>query len=120
MRSALEGVYTFEQADRGRILYSRHCVACHVADLTGRLADATAQAVPPLGGVDFQRKWRGRTLIALWEQQYLCQRRDAGVALKGKESAELVAFILNVNGYPAGVSELPDTKWPLASIRLGP
>src|SRR4051812_47261659 len=50
--STLAGVYTADQAKRGKVLYDENCAACHGDDLTGQ------DPIPPLSGMDFVRHWK--------------------------------------------------------------
>jgi alcohol dehydrogenase (cytochrome c) len=55
-RQVSSGVYSAEQAARGRVVYAESCAACHGASFT------PAQGVPPVQGAAFLANWKGRTL----------------------------------------------------------
>jgi mono/diheme cytochrome c family protein len=75
------------------------CAGCHGAKLEGRYG-------PPLSGPRFLRKWGGRNAAEL--RQYIARRMPLGRAgiLNETQTLELVAYILQANGYPAGQQAL--------------
>src|SRR5438105_15921778 len=54
-RTIWDGVYTEEQAARGRLNYQQSCGQCHSDNLTGG-----GDGEPPLVGVSFMSQWWGR------------------------------------------------------------
>src|SRR5918994_3205873 len=69
-RSVMDGVYTAEQAKRGRDHYRKRCVLCHLDNGQGHAAvpvipgeslerEGDAEA-PAVAGEPFQKKWNGR------------------------------------------------------------
>ena len=52
-RSVWDGVYTTEQAARGKALFTKECAACHGPELTG------GESAPPLEGGGFISNWNG-------------------------------------------------------------
>ena len=61
-RSAKEGVYTTEQADRGKPVYDGKCASCH-----GSMATVTPDMAPLLNDSGFQNLWRDRSLAQLFK-----------------------------------------------------
>jgi len=102
--STLNGVYTAEQAVRGRDLYAGMCQSCHTA------ASHT--------GVTFKNTWTGRPLSALFD--YVRERmpkNDPG-SLTPEEYVDVVAYLLKLNQMPAGQAELPPDSVALKKIRI--
>ncbi|MBI5811224.1 MAG: c-type cytochrome [Meiothermus silvanus] len=91
--------YSAAQAERGRALSLQRCAACHGPRLEGRYG-------PPLAGPRFLARWGGRTAEEL--ARYVAARMPQGRAgtLKEAEVLDLLAFILQANGYPAGQQAL--------------
>ena len=99
-RSVKDGVYTEAQALRGETAYRAHCVECHGEDLRG------AHMTPSMVGIGFAFRWRGRDLLDFYEGMRTTMPQSAPGGLSGDVYADLVAFILARNGYPAGDVEL--------------
>jgi mono/diheme cytochrome c family protein len=110
--SVKDGVYTKEQADRGKTLYGKHCASCHGAALDG---NGTA---PPLAGADFQGNWNGQTADDLFEKIQTSMPADQPGSLSREQNADILAFLLSCNGFPAGSKELPADAALLQKIRI--
>ena len=100
-RSVLDGVYTDEQAKRGRTRY-RSCILCH---LDAGQGDPTTQ-VPALVGEAFVKQWSGHTLKELFEKISTTMPLDNPGELSQQEYVDLVSYILQLNKHPAGKEEL--------------
>jgi mono/diheme cytochrome c family protein len=109
-RSSRDGVYTKQQAERGQRLFTDSCASCHGADLTG------SEAGTPLVGTDFTGKWIGRDMGSLFEYTRARMPKDAPGTLKDDQYADLVAFVLSANYYPAGLQELKGSGETLRSV----
>jgi mono/diheme cytochrome c family protein len=99
-RSVWDGVYTEEQAKRGEPLYYRDCSSCHGDKLQG---DDNS---PALAGTDFVTDWDGLTLGKLFDKIRLTMPRDGPSQVSNPEKADILAYILSVNKFPAGKAEL--------------
>jgi mono/diheme cytochrome c family protein len=93
--------FTAEQAARGKIAYDANCVSCHGPDLI------SANYGPPLAGQYFEGKWIGQPVSALFAQARDNMPPSRPGSLPAETYADLVAYILQVNGLKAGSSELP-------------
>jgi cytochrome c len=109
-RSIWDGVYTDGQAKRGQATYEKACAYCHLRDLSGG-SDAAA---PPLAGRQFLARWNTRTLadlFVLMAETMPKDGQDVGgsppVHVEIEEYLDIVAYVLMVNGVPAGTTELP-------------
>ncbi|WP_051304314.1 c-type cytochrome [Calidithermus chliarophilus] len=105
--------YSPAQAERGRALSLRQCAACHGPRLEGRYG-------PPLAGPRFLARWGGRTAEEL--ARYVAARMPQGRAgtLEEAEVLDLLAFILQANGYPAGSRDLEPRFLPQIRILGNP
>jgi mono/diheme cytochrome c family protein len=99
-RSVWDGVYTDDQAKRGEPLYYRDCSSCHGDKLQG---DDNS---PALAGTDFTADWNGLTLGKLFDKIRLTMPRDGPSQVSNPEKADILAYILSVNKFPAGKAEL--------------
>lgn len=102
-RSVWDGVYSTEQAARGGSQFQEHCSSCHGDELQGAEAKA-------LKGDRFWTDWKESTVDYLLERisKSMPYSEDGSLAgtLSEQTYADLVAHILNVNGFPAGEKEL--------------
>jgi mono/diheme cytochrome c family protein len=114
LRSVWDGVYSGEQAKRGSALYYSKCSSCHGVDLNGNNDDDT----PALAGKDFQKAWNGRTVNALFEKIRRTMPRDNPAHLESAQYADIVAYILSANQFPAAKAELPPDAELLKQIRI--
>jgi quinoprotein glucose dehydrogenase len=100
-KTVWDGVYTEAQAGRGKKAYIASCAACHQEGLQG------ADLAPALKGDEFLLLWNDRPLSEFVERITKTMPQDAPGTLSAQENADIVAYILQVNRFPAGVSELP-------------
>jgi mono/diheme cytochrome c family protein len=110
--SVWDGVYTSQQADRGKAVYQKECSSCHGAMLDGR---GTA---PPLVGDDFKSNWNGQTAGDLFEKMQTSMPADQPGRLSREQNADILAFLLASNAFPAGEKELSADAAVLAKIRF--
>jgi mono/diheme cytochrome c family protein len=110
--TVLEGVYTAEQADRGKGLYTQSCAGCHSADLRG---NGTA---PSLVEGDFAFQWADSSVGEFFEQIRKLMPSDRPNSLPPQSYADIVAYILQSNQFPAGMMELPPDAAALMQIRI--
>lgn len=111
-RSPKEGIYSKPQAERGEVLYNERCAACHGSDLKG------TETAPELSGKEFLGRWSGNTVGGLFHTIYKSMPTDDPGKLSTQQGADLVAFILSRNGFPAGAKDLADAEASLADIRF--
>jgi mono/diheme cytochrome c family protein len=110
--SVWDGVYTKEQADRGQALYAKSCASCHGAAL-----DGSGQA-PPLTGADFKSNWNGQTADDLLEKMQTTMPADQPGELSRVQNADILAYVLASNSFPAGSKALPADATLLAKIHF--
>lgn len=100
--STRDGVYTDAQASRGEVTYKKACASCHAESLEG-----SGAATPPLAGADFEANWNGQSLDDLFERIQTSMPADHPGTLSRTENAAVLAYILKVNKFPAGKTDLP-------------
>jgi mono/diheme cytochrome c family protein len=111
-KSVWEGVYTEEQAKRGAPMYSEFCASCHGPELMG------GEMAPPLATGDFLSGWDGLTLGDLFERIRISMPQNAPGSLSGQQNADILAFVLSANKYPAGATELSNQGMVLKTIKF--
>jgi quinoprotein glucose dehydrogenase len=113
-RTAASGVYTTQQAERGLTAYRRNCETCHGSQLEG------GAYAPALGGATFDERWRPKTAGALFDILRLTMPEGRPGSLEAGAYADIVAYLLKMNGYAAGTSDLPFDSTVLGQISLQP
>ena len=93
--------FTADQAARGKVAYDANCVSCHGPDLI------SANYGPPLAGAYFDGKWTGQTVGALYTHTHDRMPPSQPASLPDETYADLVAYILQTNGFAPGDTELP-------------
>jgi len=107
--SVWEGVYSPAQAARGRQAYEKSCANCHRSDLRG----ANGRA---LVGTRFWQDWGEDTLNSLYVAIRSTMPRGEAGSLADERYADIVAYILQANEYPAGSSDLAPES--VAAVRV--
>jgi mono/diheme cytochrome c family protein len=113
-RSAWDGVYSDEQADRGERTYGRTCSHCHGLSLEGD----GAQEIPALVQDAFRRRWRGKTAQALFDSLTRSMPADDRGSLTPSATADLIAYLLRANGARGGDAALPADREALAAVLI--
>lgn len=111
-RSVWDGVYTEDQAKRGQGLYEEQCASCHGDALTG------GEMAPPLAGGEFLSSWNGLTVGDLFERMRKTMPLDKPGQLSRAVNADITAYLLSFNKFPAGKTELPQNTEMLKQIRF--
>jgi mono/diheme cytochrome c family protein len=110
-QSVRDGVYTEAQANRGEALYPEHCDRCHGEEMEGDEA-------PALAGEEFLLDWKGLTLGDMFQRIRVAMPGDRPGSLTAQQTADLMAFILRANRFPAGKQELPSDVAALRRIPI--
>ena len=100
-KSVWDGVYTEEQARRGKTSYLEKCANCHGPSLAG-----AGEALPIVGSA-FTAKWNGLTVGDLLERMRTTMPLDRPGSVGRRENVHILAYILKVNEFPPGETELP-------------
>jgi len=111
-RSVWDGVYTEEQAKRGEPVYHKECAPCHGDSLAG------GESAPPLTGGAFLSNWNGLTLGDLFDRIRKTMPQNTPGKLTKQQNADVLAYALSVNKFPAGKTELSKQTEFLKEIRF--
>jgi quinoprotein glucose dehydrogenase len=111
-KTVWDGVYTKEQAQRGESLYKENCASCHGAMMEG------IEMAPALVGGDFIDQWAGQTMGDLFERIRATMPRDKPGRLSREVDADITAYMLSYNRFPAGAAELSHDTQALSQIRI--
>lgn len=110
-RSVWDGVYTEEQAKRGAVLFDQECASCHgPAGAGGGMASA-------LVGSAFSANYDGQTVGDLFERNRTTMPVGKEGQLSRQQNADITAFMLQCNKFPAGTEELPTQAQVLNQIK---
>jgi S-disulfanyl-L-cysteine oxidoreductase SoxD len=102
-KTVWDKVFTAEQAAQGKTTYEVSCVGCHAKDLNGREGGGQG---PELAGNAFTTKWELQTLNQLYSEIKTRMPRNQPASLTNDEYLNIVAYILQVNKFPAGEEPL--------------
>jgi len=107
-----DSVYTPAQASHGDSLYKGGCIKCHGAALAG------GDDGSPLVGPAFLGNWRDLTLDQLFDKIRTSMPPDNPKSIATRDVADLVAYLLAQNQFPAGVRTLTDSVDQLKDIKI--
>jgi mono/diheme cytochrome c family protein len=109
-QTTADRVYSEAQAGRGKAVYEKECANCHMADLRGE------GFAPPLVDAPFAQRWRNGKLGDLLTIVNATMPADRPNTLTPAQYAEVVAYLLKMNGYPAGEQPLSEKPADLAQV----
>lgn len=95
------GIYSHEQTERGKVIYSEHCEICHAADMRGGPGSRS------IVGIEFQFLWKEKSLGQLFETVRAKMPPGKTGILTDQEYIDVLTTILKANGFPEGNMELP-------------
>ena len=98
------GVYTAQQAVRGKDIYAGNCRSCHTPETHT--------------GTTFAATWNKRSLAELYS--YIRERmpKNEPGSLSDQEYADVLAYVLRLNRMPMGQKELAPDSASMKSIRI--
>ena len=102
--STLSGVYTAEQATRGRNVFLGSCKSCHAPESHV--------------GSNFTRLWVGKPLLELFKYVSEAMPENDPGSLAPETNADVVAYLLQLNAMPVGKTELTTERAMLREIRV--
>ncbi|MXY16381.1 MAG: cytochrome c [Acidobacteria bacterium] len=111
-KTVWDGVYTEDQAVRGETAYEQECATCHLADLLG---DGIA---PALTGAAFDFRWSDLSVGDMYVAIRATMPQGAPASLSPQGYADIVAYMLQRNDFPAGDMELPTEEEALNMITI--
>src|SRR6476619_5098985 len=103
-KSVKAGVYTAAQADRGVTLFRSKCASCHAPN---RFTDDL-----------FYTSFAGKPLWEMFDVISDSMPEDNPGSLKKEENADVIAYLLKLNNFPAGETDLPIDKDALSLIMM--
>jgi mono/diheme cytochrome c family protein len=103
-KSVKAGVYTLAQADRGQTLFRSKCASCHAPN---RFTDDF-----------FYTSFAGKPLWEMFDVISDSMPEDNPGSMKKEEYADVIAYLLKLNNFPAGATELPVDKDALSAIMM--
>ena len=111
--SVWDGVYSADQAQRGKEQYQKSgCAACHGSNLEGQGMAAA------LNGETFMNSWNGRTVQDRFLRIQATMPQDDPGSLTSAECRDIVAFLLQSNKFPPGQTDLGPDAAALKAIAL--
>ena len=112
-RKIWDGVYTVEQAARGKPRFEASCSRCHNNELVG------SERGPALKGGTFWNKYENDSLGSLFTLIRDTMPRDGGAGVVSDEiKVDILAYILSRNEVPAGNGELKLAANALEAIKI--
>jgi S-disulfanyl-L-cysteine oxidoreductase SoxD len=106
------GVFTEAQAARGEEAFKKDCSSCHGAGLTG---DGSA---PGLAGAEFLSNWNGTSVGDLFDRIRISMPPGSPASVPNTAKADIIAFVLKFNKFPAGATELASSTDVLKDIAI--
>lgn len=110
------GVYSEPQAKRGLLEYVRSCEQCHGPNLTGN----PTNEVPSLVADAFMFHWSGRTVQEFYTRLSKAMPANAPGSLDAGAYLNLVAYLLEANGFPPGSQDLDRDQLSALVIEKAP
>jgi cytochrome c len=107
-----DGIYTAEQAMRGRAGYMQACASCHAEDLRG------TGTAPALVEESFAFQWGDMPVGELLERTRKLMPQDRPNSLSTQAYRDIVAFMLESNKFPAGPKELEGDPEALRDVMI--
>ena len=89
-------VFSADQAKRGRASYDGKCASCHDGGTMG----------PELWGDPFLTQWENKDVASFFTRIQTTMPEDAPGTLPEKEVLDIIAYVIQTNGFPAGDNEL--------------
>jgi mono/diheme cytochrome c family protein len=119
--------YADVQAERGRLLFNRHCGYCHSVDprIKNVPKSGTMGAYNTFGGTYLEQRMEAASHKKLYPSVYYLFTRLAQMppndaySVSQQSKADIVAYILQANGFPAGPNELTTDTGAMKSMMIG-
>jgi mono/diheme cytochrome c family protein len=111
-RKVWDGVFTSAQAARGKAPFEQSCARCHNVELAG------SQRGPALKGNVFWSKYENDNLATLYMFIRDNMPQDGPSLVTEEIKADVLAYIMSMNGMPAGNDELKADLRALESIKV--
>ena len=106
------GVFTAAQVERGKADFEKSCSNCHVSDLSGSVR------APALRGQRFMQNWQNGSVGVLFTKIRDSMPANYPETVPEEVKLDILTFLLNQNGFPAGAAELKLDEKALADIEI--
>ena len=100
--STLSGVYSEDQARRGKDVYITLCKSCH----------------NPSTGEAFAKRWAGKTLLDLFTYIYENRPDNNPRSVDEATDADIIGYLMQSTGMPVGTRDVPIIADSLKVIRI--
>ena len=111
-----EGVYTSAQAARGKAVYEAYCTRCHGLNMVGGREGGAGG--PALAGDNFRLDWERSSVGSIYSKISKTMPYDSPASLRSDDYADVLAYILSGNTFPAGKADIPATGEGLDAVRI--
>ena len=108
-----DGIYTAEQARRGKAEYDQTCSRCHNLALIG------TERGPAIKGSAFLSQWDKDTVAGLFIKMRDTMPQGRLGVISEEAMIDILSYILQQNGFPEGAGELKNDLSLLGDFRLG-
>ena len=103
-RSVLDGVYTTEQAARGKTTFNEKCSGCHEPSR--------------FTGDSFFESFNEKPMKEIWDIASGTMPEDNPGSLKQQEYGDILAYFLSLNEFKTGDTELQGNAAAMAAIKV--
>jgi cytochrome c len=118
-RTVWDGVYSAAQAELGKHRYSGPCGSCHGPALEGgHIFGSRTRTAPALRGEAFLSHWIGHSVADLFNQISTSMPLDHPGSLSVEANTDILAFIMQENGFPPGSRDLPPNMAIMGTIQI--
>ncbi len=111
-KAAGDGVFTSDQSKRGEAIYNANCAMCHQPDLGGK------EPVPELAGDKFMAHWLNKPVSELYTRVSTTMPQGKPGSLTHAQYIDVIAFVLDANGFPSGKTEIAPDSDALKTITI--
>ena len=103
-QSTPQAFFTDSQSVRGQQWFEASCLSCHpTRDISSN---------------DFRLRWNGRTALDLYDRISTTMPQAEPGSLSRRAYADIVAYLMRINGLPAGSTALTADSTTLTHARL--
>ena len=111
-RLASNGLYSEDQANRGKGLYNQNCRICHTENLKG------GDQVPPLVGETFMSHWLGRSMKDFFDRVRTTMPQNNPGSLSDHDYIDIISYLLQANDFPPGKEDLKSNSMePILKVK---
>ncbi|MBT5385175.1 MAG: c-type cytochrome [Kordiimonadaceae bacterium] len=111
VKNVWEGAYTEAQAENGEMLYQEHCSACHGSQMQG------IEEAPTLKQGAFIYNWDDLGVDILFQRIRETMPLDDPRGVSRTIKADILAYLMSENNFPAGTVKLPYQNSRLKRIK---